>query len=106
MLEVCKGENGVALKKFGFIVTGFNPPQRIEMQSGNLVTIISGVKDVSEAPATAAQLCGEGVELIELCGAFGALGAAPVIEAVQGKIPIGFVGYGPEAIEPMHKLFG
>jgi len=45
------------------------------------------------------------VQLIELCGGFGPIWTAKVIEELDGAIPVGSVGYGPEAISGMYRLF-
>jgi hypothetical protein len=50
-------------------------------------------------------LVSEGVQLIELCGGFGPLWTAKVIEAIGPAVPVGAVGYGPESIDAMHALF-
>jgi hypothetical protein len=47
----------------------------------------------------------DGVQLLELCGGFGPVWTGKIIEAVDGKIPVGSVGYGPESIDLMHALF-
>ena len=38
-----------------------------------------------------------GAQIIELCGGFGPIWMAKVIEAIKGKVPVGGVFYGPEA---------
>ena len=45
------------------------------------------------------------MQLIELCGGFGPIWTARVIEAIGGAVPVGSVGYGPESIAQMHELF-
>ena len=47
----------------------------------------------------------DGIQLIELCGGFGPVWTGKIIEAIGNKIPVGSVGYGPESIDLMHKLF-
>ena len=64
-----------------------------------------GVGSAADGPVAAKKLVDDGAELIELCGAFGPIWTAKVIEAIDAKVPVGFVGYGPEAITQMHKLF-
>ena len=41
----------------------------------------------------------EGVDCIELCGAFGKAGAKTIIEVTENKIPIGYVTHLPEQDE-------
>ena len=99
----------MALTKFGFIVTGrgLDPAKhRMVMQSDRFEMIAVGIDDPAAGPAVARALVDEGIELLELCGGFGPVWTARVIEAIGGKIAVGSVGYGPEAIAPMHRLFG
>ncbi len=102
------GDVLVALTKFGFVVTGggLDPTRhRSVMKSDHFEMIAIGVSEPSQGVAVAEQLVAEGVQLLELCGGFGPIWTARVIEAIGGKIPVGSVGYGPEAIAPMHELF-
>ncbi|HTM64486.1 MAG TPA: DUF6506 family protein [Gammaproteobacteria bacterium] len=46
----------------------------------------------------------EGAQMIELCGGFGPLWVAKVSEALEGKVPVGSVAYGPEARKPLLDL--
>jgi Family of unknown function (DUF6506) len=41
----------------------------------------------------------------ELCGGFGPIGTAAVLSAVGGAIPVGSVGYGPESVDGVYRLF-
>lgn len=98
----------MALGKFGFIVTGAGLDtmrHRVVMSSPAFEMIALGVTEASQGPAAAQILVDEGVELIELCGGFGPLWTARVIEAIGGAVPVGSVSYGSEAITPMHNLF-
>ena len=52
-----------------------------------------GVKDYTQAAATAKALVAEGIAAIELCGGFGNRGTALIAEAVEGKIPVGVVRF-------------
>ncbi|WP_217922245.1 DUF6506 family protein [Miltoncostaea oceani] len=55
--------------------------------------------DEGSAARVAATLADEGVGLIELCGGFGPEGAARVIAAVGGRVPVGTVGFGIESLQ-------
>ena len=59
---------------------------------------VVGVKDFNEA-ANTKSLVDEGVKFIELCGGFGPVGTAKVLEAVGDKVPVGSVSYGIESME-------
>jgi hypothetical protein len=78
-------------------------PERTDML-GALVAV--GVRNISEAAAVARRLSGEGVELIELCGGFGGEGLGLVVNAVEGKVPVGAVFYGVDASAGLQRLFG
>jgi hypothetical protein len=98
----------MALTKFGFIVTGkgLDPHQhRVEMKSSAFTMIAIGVAAPEQAVEVARELAAQGIQLLELCGGFGPLGAAKVIEALGNRIPVGSVAYGPESIDAMHALF-
>lgn len=51
---------------------------------------IIGVKNLEEAKEISKSLIGY-ADVIELCGAFGKKGAREIIDATNGKIPVGFV---------------
>ena len=98
----------MALTKFGFIVSGkdLDPAtHRMTMASPGFTMIAIGVSHPEDGIQVARELAGEGVQLLELCGGFGPKWTARVIDAVEEKIPVGSVGYGPESIEAMHALF-
>lgn len=98
----------MALTRFGFIVTGkgLDPAtHRIEMRSDAFVMIAVGVASPDQGVEVARGLVDDGAELIELCGGFGPVWTARVIAAIDGRAPVGGVGYGPEAIAGLHALF-
>ena len=98
----------MALRKFGFIIASpeFGPePQRTVVSAGSFEMIVVGTSAVAQGPPIAKNLVDEGIQLIELCGAFGPIWTAKVIEAIDDAVPVGFVAYGAEAISPMHRLF-
>jgi hypothetical protein len=78
-------------------------PQRVDTL-GALVS--AGVRNIGEAAAVARQLVDDGVELIELCGGFGGAGLGVIVNAVQGKVPVGAVFYGVDASAGLQRLFG
>lgn len=98
----------MALTKFGFIVASseIGPvPKRVVMSSSQFEMVAIGVSNPSQGLPVAKAMVEEGIQLIELCGAFGPVWTAKIIEAIEERIPVGFVAYGPEAISPMHRLF-
>lgn len=91
--------------KWGFIYT-LDDGSREQRKDviGQLVCV--GVRSTGDAAAVARRMVEEGVELIELCGAFGGAGLGEVTAAVAGRIPVGAVFYGCDASSGLHRLFG
>lgn len=96
------------MQKWGFIYTlGTSGPRREDSIGTDACTLLCvGVADVGDAPEAARGLVADGVELIELCGAFAGPGLAAVLAAVDGAVPVGTVLYGGEAAAGLHRLFG
>ena len=61
-------------------------------------TSLVPVSDESAAASVALGLIHEGVELIELCGGFGLAEAARVVEAVDGRVPVGHVNFAVDSV--------
>jgi hypothetical protein len=98
----------MALTKFGFIVSGngLDPAKhRMTMASQSFTMIAVGVPHPEHGIQIARDMVADGVQLLELCGGFGPLWTAKIIDAISGKIPVGSVAYGPESIDAMHQLF-
>jgi hypothetical protein len=96
---------GGAIMKWAFIYTLDDPSERMRTDVlGSMICV--GVPNVDEGAKVAARLANEGVELIELCGGFGAAGTSSVIAAVEGRVPVGAVFYGVEASAGLQRLFG
>ena len=92
----------MALERFGFIVVG----DRFEQEQGtdNFTMKVVGIQSPKEAPDVAQKMVEEGVQIIELCGAFGPLWTSKVIEATGNKVPVGTVTYGPESMPGLFKV--
>ena len=97
----------MSLSDFAFIVFGpdYSSESTAIIQSDSLKTRIVGVDSLERAELAAIELVEDGVQLIELCGWFGPKGAARIIEAVGDRVPVGFVGHGPDSVETLYKLF-
>lgn len=93
----------MTLTKFGFIVTGDNFVQYQGTEKFSMKVV--GVDSASKGPEVARAMLAEGIQLIELCGGFSPVWAGKVIEAIEYKIPVGVVAYGPESIDGMFHLF-
>lgn len=77
--------------KFAFIIMGdFNPEvDRTSIHNGAVEMV--GVASVLEACKVAEELVGNGINCIELCGAFGKEGTKEVIKATHNQVPVGYV---------------
>lgn len=91
--------------KFAFLIMGDfdDSTDRAKIHDGTAQII--GVQDVDTAIKTARQLQTEGVDCIELCGAFGEKGAREIIKATQNKIPIGYITHLKEQDDVYNKFF-
>ena len=90
--------------RFAFLILGprFEPERdRAAILDGTAQIV--GVPTVEQAARQAERLCQEGVDCIELCGAFG---ARAVIVATRNQVPVGFVTHLPEQEELFRKTFG
>lgn len=54
---------------------------------------VVGAKDYTDAEKVARELVAEGIGAIELCGGFGTIGTARLVEAVDGKAVVGVVRF-------------
>ena len=98
----------MALERWGFIYTGpGNDPARTIARIGSdaCLLIAVGVERPEQGVDVARWLVGERVQLIELCGGFGPVWTGKIIEAIGGAVPVGSVGYGPEAVDQVHAIF-
>jgi hypothetical protein len=98
----------MALQRFGFIVkgTGYDPDRHtMSLQSPEFTTMVVGVSVPEQALPVAKQMVASGIQLIELCGGFGPIWTARIIDAIDRAVPVGSVAYGPESIDQMHHLF-
>ncbi|MBN2623995.1 MAG: hypothetical protein JXA83_11525 [Acidimicrobiales bacterium] len=97
------------MNRWGFIYTLGDPDaprQTATVGSDACQLVCVGVPRVEDGPDAARDLIAQGVELIELCGAFAGPGLAAVVAEVDGKVPVGAVFYGGEAATGLSRLFG
>lgn len=69
-----------------------------------LVTV--GVPTPAVESSLIDELIDGGVELIELCGAFGPAASATIVDQVGGRVPVGYVTYPASEAPGLHALFG
>lgn len=97
----------MALKSWVFIYTapGLEPEGRSTIvETAECRTQLVGLPNLDAAVRFAATL-DKSVQLVELCGGFGPVGTARVIEALKGRVPVGSVGYGAESIAATAAIF-
>ena len=98
----------MALTNFGLIVQGdgLNPESDVQvMETPSFRMTPIGVANAEQGGDAARRLVADGAQLIELCGGFGPIWTAKVIEAIDDAVPVGSVAYGPEAIDRIHAIF-
>jgi Family of unknown function (DUF6506) len=99
----------MAFNSWGFIYLGLGTEDpavdRAVIERGGLKTTIVAVPERSAAPPIAIELVDGGAQSIELCGAFGPIWAARVIEAIEGRVPVGAASYGMESVPSLAALF-
>jgi hypothetical protein len=71
--------------------TADSSKHRAVISTPNVMIIAIGVSSTDEAVEVAKQHVGEGIDLIELCGASGYAGGKAVSEAVGDKVPVGIM---------------
>lgn len=91
--------------KFAFIIMGHFELKTDHAIIGGGNAQIIGVSNVEEACAVARKLREDGVDCIELCGAFGEAGAKKVIDATEGKLAVGYVVHLPQQDSLYNQLF-
>lgn len=81
--------------KFAFIIMGNFDPAVDKAEIGGGKRQIVGVSDMNRALDAACRLVKQGVDCIELCGAFGEEGAREIIAVTENKVPVGYVTHLP-----------
>ena len=79
---------------FMFVAPEADPTEHRAIVRTPMVELhVVGVKNYDEACEVAKKLVEEGIAAIELCGGFGHVGVARVVEAVEGRVPVGVVRF-------------
>lgn len=91
--------------KFAFLIMG-NFTSEVDSASihGGTAQII-GVESIRDASTVARKLYEDGIDCIELCGAFGADGAKKIIEVTENKVPVGYITHLREQDEIYRSVF-
>lgn len=93
--------------RFAYIIMddGFNPNNDYEFIGKDKHACIVGVENLEQATDIAIELANDGVDVIELCGAFGPEGAKTIIDATEGKVAIGYVTHLQDQDEMYNEMF-
>lgn len=85
----------MALKAaFIFVAPEGDPAEHRAWVKTPQVELLSvAAKDYEAAAVLAVDLLKEDIQAIELCGGFGSAGVAKIVDAVEGKIPVGVVRF-------------
>lgn len=84
------------MRKFAFLIMGDFYPEKDIVSIHNGGATMIGVPNIEEACKVAKTLQENGVECIELCGAFEESGAREIIAATNNKIAVGYTVHLPE----------
>ena len=66
---------------------------RMDIARDGVRSIVVAVPEQAAVVQAALDLVAEGAQFIELCGGFEPVWAGRVVEATQGRVPVGTVGY-------------
>lgn len=84
------------LTRYGFINlgNGYLPAKHnAVIDSPDFSSRIICVSTIDEAIIVAEQMVQDGIQVIELCGEFGQSGAFQIVNAIDCKIPVGYVSF-------------
>ncbi|CAA0245190.1 DUF6506 family protein [Tenacibaculum maritimum] len=86
---------------YGFIMIdpSYTEEQSTALKANGFTTTVYCVQDINMACKAAKKLQDKRVHLIELCGAFNDEMVTQIIEAVDGKVPVGNIAMRPEESE-------
>ena len=92
--------------RFAYLIMGHYDEKVDRAEIGGGKAQIIGVPNIEAACQVARELQADGVDAIEVCGAFGEEGAGKLAEATGSTISIGYVVNHPATAEAHTKLFG
>jgi hypothetical protein len=97
------------LENYAFIVMAPHydaSRDRAVIESPEFRTTVVGVESLEEACEAASELASNGIQLIELCGAFDKESARAIANAIDGVVPVGFITFPSEQAEEVRRLVG
>ncbi|MDP1573543.1 MAG: DUF6506 family protein [Coxiellaceae bacterium] len=95
--------------QFAYIFLGhdFDPARdraTITTEKTTFTTVGISFHEKERVIEVAKEMIANGAQMIELCGGFGPIWIAKVLEATNFQVPVGGVAYGPEARKPLVDL--
>lgn len=84
------------LTRYGYIILGEGyeaDKHQAAISSAQFSSTIICVQSVSQAVIAAKKMVQDNIEVIELCGEFGQSGAFQIINAIDCKVPVGYVSF-------------
>ncbi|MGL1922223.1 MAG: DUF6506 family protein [Hyphomicrobiales bacterium] len=84
------------LTKYGYIILGegYIPPiHNATIESKQFSSTVICAETIESAAIVAKKMVKDGIEVIELCGEFGQTGAFQIINAINCKVPVGYVSF-------------
>ncbi len=95
------------LSDYGFIMIdpSYKKEEKAVLSSEIFKTTVCCVQDIEMACESAKKLVADGVQLIEVCGAFKGDMPDQVIKAIGGKVPVGHIEYTPEERKKLIDFF-
>ncbi|MCG7533528.1 DUF6506 family protein [Pseudoalteromonas sp. OOF1S-7] len=95
------------IKRYGFIVKadGYDHLRdSADLNVPEFSTQVVGVSSDEEAIVVAKEMIGSGVQVIELCGGFGADSAGYIINSLATDVPIGYVTFSYQEEKKLEQL--
>lgn len=84
------------LTRYGYIILGDgydSAKHHANIVSPQFSSTIICAQSIKQAIGIAKQMVKDGVEVIELCGEFGQSGAFQIVNAIDCKVPVGYVSF-------------
>lgn len=95
------------LSNYAFIMIdgSYTEEQKTTLSSDIFSTTVCCVQDIEMACESAKKLVADGIQLIEVCGAFKGDMPDQVIKAIDGKVPVGHIEYSEEERKKLVAFF-
>ncbi|USD33781.1 MULTISPECIES: DUF6506 family protein [Vibrio] len=95
------------IKRYGFIIKAesySHVRDSTDLNAPEFSTHVVGVSSDDEAIVVAKAMIESGIQVIELCGGFGADSASYIIESLDTNVPIGYVTFSDQETNKLEQL--